>query len=295
VNKYFIKHTIKRFLYLSLSLIFKCSGLPILLNLFREKNGLIVLMYHKINDIPNNTLSVSTSLFEEQIKYLKENYTVISLEEVTNYINNGYVFPERSVLITFDDGYRDNLTNAYPILRKYGCKAVLCIPTNFLDHGILPHDEDLSISNPTLSWEEVSEMQDVFEIASHGCSHIAFTRMSLSDAKKEIELSKRILEQKLKRTVKAFSYPKGSILDFNDDLEDIVKSCGYQICLTTIPKKNIGAFNPLRICRYNVENFGLIYFKCLLDGSTDIIGIKDTMAGYKVKAIINNLLGITKK
>ena len=119
MNRYSIKHTIKRVLYLSLSLMFKCTGFPALLNLSRKRNGLIVLMYHKINDIPNNTLSVSTLQFEEQIKYLKENYNVISFEGVMNSINNGYIFPDRSVLLTFDDGYKDNMINAHPILKKY--------------------------------------------------------------------------------------------------------------------------------------------------------------------------------
>lgn len=274
---------------------FKYTGFPTLLNLSRKRNGLIVLMYHKINDIPNNTLSVSTFQFEEQIKYLKENYTIISFEGVMNSINNGYVFPDRSVLLTFDDGYKDNRINAHPILKKYDCKAILCIPTNFPEGGTLPHDKNLSISNPTLSWKEISEMQDVFEIASHGCSHTALTKMPLAEAKKEIELSKHIIEQELKRVVNVFSYPKGSILDFNEELEDIVKNSGYQLCLTTIPKKNTGVFNPFRICRYNVENFGLRYFKCLLDGSADIVSLKDTIAGYKIKEMINTLLGITRK
>ncbi|NQS89411.1 polysaccharide deacetylase family protein [Patescibacteria group bacterium] len=252
-------------------------------------------MYHKINDLPGNILSVSTAKFEEQVKYLKENYHVVSLKDVINYINRGYTFPDRSVLITFDDGYGDNLTNAYPVLKEYGVKAVLCIPTDFPEGGILPHDEELPIPNPTLSWQEISMMRDVFEIASHGCSHRPLTRMPLTDAKKEIEISKRIIERRLQLAVKAFSYPKGSILDFNDQLEEDVKDSGYQLCFTAIPRKNSGRFNPLRVRRYNVENFGMVYFNCLLGGSTDIISVKDTMIGYKTKAIINNLLTIAKK
>ena len=68
MNKYSLKRKIKYLLYLSLSLFFRYSGLLFIRNLFREKNGLIVLMYHKINDLPNNTLSVSPAEFEEQIK-----------------------------------------------------------------------------------------------------------------------------------------------------------------------------------------------------------------------------------
>ena len=249
-------------------------------------------MYHKINDLPNNTLSVSPAEFEEQIKYLKENYQVISSQDVINYLTQGNRFPERSVLITFDDGYRDNLTNAYPVLKKYDCQAILCIPTDFAEGGILPHDEDLPMPNPTLSWEEILTIRDVFEIASHGCSHKPLTGMPLAEAQKEIKISKKFLEQKLDQPVNVFSYPKGSILDFNDQLEEVIKSCGYQLCFTTIPIRNIGRFNPFRLGRYNVESFGLVYFKCLLDGSADIIGIKDTELGYKVKAAFNQLLGI---
>ncbi len=289
------KEKIKRIIYVSLSLFSKYSGLSLFNALNRNKNGLIVLMYHKVNELLDNPLSVSVNQFKEQIAYLKRNFNVISLDEALSCIRNDYSFHKRTVLITFDDGYKDNLTNAYPILKKYGCKAVLFIPTEYPGGRTLPHDEFVTVSNPTISWDEISQIQDIFEIGSHGCSHRALTRLSLPKARMEIQYSKEIIEKRIKTPVRAFSYPKGSIGDINDKLEVEVKNAGYQICFTTIPGKNIGLFNQFRICRYNVENFGFKYFKCLLDGSSDILSIKDTRIGYTLKARINKLLGISNK
>lgn len=292
VNKYLAKQIIKRTIYLGLSLLAKYSGIAALLRLLRGRDGLIVLMYHKVNDIPNNPLTVTIHAFEEQIRHLTANYKIVSLDEVARTIEGNRKFGKRSVLITFDDGYQDNLTNAYPILVKYRCGAVLFIPTDYPGDGLLPHDQRLPFSNPILTWEQIAAMEDVFEIGSHGRSHRALTKIPFRDAKHEIESSKALIEQKLGRPVRSFSYPKGSILDFNDALEEVVRACDYQVCFTTIPGRNTGHFSRWRVRRYHVENFGMIYFRCLLDGCADIVGIKDTKFGYKAKQLFNRMIGI---
>lgn len=131
--KLFIKQWIKAILYY--------SGIIELLHyLITSKTRLaVILRYHSIADFKDGDftyaspqITVSTKKFEEQIKYLSKRYNVISLEELALYIKDGKELPENSLAITFDDGYKDNYLNAYPILKKYGVSA-----TFFLTAGCL--------------------------------------------------------------------------------------------------------------------------------------------------------------
>jgi hypothetical protein len=94
------------------------------------ERSLRVLMYHKVNDLPSNPLTMPVSIFDEQMDQLRDlDYTVVDLDAVLGHYVDGKPLPERAVLITFDDGYYDNLDNAARVLRKYGCSFRSAIST----------------------------------------------------------------------------------------------------------------------------------------------------------------------
>src|SRR5437899_1337131 len=105
-----------------------------------------VLMYHKVNDVPQNRMSVPVSLFDEQMAQLRElGYTVVDLEAVLAHYLDSAPLPPGAVLITFDDGYRDSLEQAMPVLERHGYPAVLFVPIGYLsDPRPLPHEERLA-------------------------------------------------------------------------------------------------------------------------------------------------------
>src|ERR671931_1077169 len=158
--------------------------------------SLRVLMYHKINDLPGNPLTMPVSLFDEQLDMLgRLGYTVVDLQAVLDYYVAGRPLPPRAVLITFDDGYHDNLENAARVLRKYGHPAVLFIPIGYLDdRQPLPHEERLAaqgIFNRTIDWDEVAELdRQGIRIESHGISHRPLADLEVDEAAREIALSK---------------------------------------------------------------------------------------------------------
>src|SRR3954471_13278945 len=128
----------------------------------QDARALRVLMYHKVNDLEGNPLSVPCAIFDEQMTLLGDlGYTVVSLDAVLDHYALSTPLPEGAVLITFDDGYRDNLANAVPILRKHGYPAVLFVPIGYLDdRRPLPHEEHLAargLLNETLGWVEFVE------------------------------------------------------------------------------------------------------------------------------------------
>src|SRR5919205_3313426 len=126
--------------------------------------SLRVLMYHKVNDLPGNPLTVPVGRFEEQMSELRElGYIVVDLDAVLAHYVDGAPLPEGAVLITFDDGYRDNLENAAPVLRRHGYPAVQFVPLAYVgDRQPLPHEEHLAargLLNPTVDWDELGELE----------------------------------------------------------------------------------------------------------------------------------------
>lgn len=101
--------------------------------------GSLILCYHRIHDDNHSYLRpTKVSDFERQMRYLKKVYHPVPLEQIVQHIQDGGPLPKKSVAITFDDGYRDNYENAYPILRKYGLPATIFLTTGYVGTGEIP-------------------------------------------------------------------------------------------------------------------------------------------------------------
>jgi peptidoglycan/xylan/chitin deacetylase (PgdA/CDA1 family) len=94
-----------------------------------------IMMYHRVSSIENNYLmsSLPTVTFERQIKYLKENFQLISLDKLSELLKGPEKLPRKAAAITFDDGYKDNFVYAYPILKKYNAPATIFLSTGYID------------------------------------------------------------------------------------------------------------------------------------------------------------------
>jgi peptidoglycan/xylan/chitin deacetylase (PgdA/CDA1 family) len=260
-----------------------------------------VLMYHKVNDLPGNPLSVPVGVFDEQMAQLRElGYTVVALDDVLEYYANAAELPARSVLITFDDGYRDNLEHAAPVLERYGYPAVLFVPIAYLDDALpLPHEERLAargIVNSTLDWSELAELEAAgVRVESHGISHRPLADLALDDAAREIVLSKLRLEDRLGRPVRSFAYVKGSEAHYKPVHLSLLRQAGYNVAFTSVSGSNDRETDPLRLHRYNVEPYPARTFELVLAGACDLIGWKDTVAGTHARRLLNAALGTSSK
>jgi peptidoglycan/xylan/chitin deacetylase (PgdA/CDA1 family) len=260
-----------------------------------------VLMYHKINDRPGNPLSLPTSLFDEQMDQLRDlGYTVVDLEAVLDHYTDGAPLPPGAVLLTFDDGYTDNLENAAPVLRKYGYPAVLFVPIGYLDDGRpLPHDEHLAtqgVVNRTLDWTQLAELErDGVRIESHGISHRPLADLEVDESAREIVLSKLRLEERLGRPVRAFSYVKGSEAHYRPVHLSLLRQAGYDVAFTSVSGSNSAATDPLQLHRYNVEPYSPRTFELVLAGACDLIAVKDTVTGTHARRLFNAALGTSTK
>jgi peptidoglycan/xylan/chitin deacetylase (PgdA/CDA1 family) len=260
-----------------------------------------VLMYHKVNDLPENPVTVPVTQFDEQMAQLRDlGYQPVGLDAVLDYYVERVPLPPRAVLITFDDGYRDNLQNAAPILEKYGYPAVLFMPVAYLDaRRPLPHDERLAnrgVVNGTIGWRDLAELEAAgIRVESHGIGHRPLADLELDEAAREIALSKLRLEDWLGRPVRAFAYVKGSEAHYRPVHLSLLRQAGYDIAFTSISGANGPRTDPLQLHRYNVEPYPPRTFELVLSGACDLIALKDTVAGTHARRVFNAALGTSSK
>ena len=266
-----------------------------------DGRSLRVLMYHKVNDLPNNRMSMPVSRFDEQMAQLRElGYLVVDLDAVLAHYLEGASLPRGAVLITFDDGYRDNLVNAAPVLQRHGYAAVQFVPIAFVGESRpLPHEKHLAahgVHNPTVDWDEIRGLEGYgVRIESHGISHKPLAELEIDEAAREIAISKLKLEEQLGRRVRAFSYVKGSEADYKPVHPSLVKQAGYDLAFTAVSGANSPRSDPLQLRRYNVEPYSERTFALVLAGACDLISLKDTVTGTHARRLFNAALGTSSR
>lgn len=260
-----------------------------------------VLMYHKVNDLWPNPTTVPTAVFAEQMAALGElGYVPVSLDAVRDHYVHGAPLPPGAVLITFDDGYRDNLVNALPILQRHGFPAVVFVPVGFLDDGSpLPHEEPLralGVQNETVGWDELAALEvGGIRVESHGIAHRPLTELEPAEALREIAVSKLRLEERLGRAVEAFAFVKGSLADFRPEHASLVQQAGYALAFTSVSGGNGPGSDRFRLRRYNVEPYSAKTFELVLAGACDLIALKDTVLGTRARRAFNAALGTASR
>ncbi len=204
-------------------------------------------MYHYVRPEPGDgdtigkDLSVTPKNFADQLNYLAEHdFTTMTMEELADVRAKRLALPPNPIVLTFDDGYRDFYTDAWPLLREHGFKATSFIITNVVDQ---PH---------YLTWQMIDEMQrsGLIEFGSHTLSHRELPALSDAAAKQEIEQSKQTLEAHLGLLVRSFCYPAGRVSDRD---AEFIHNAGYEIAVTTKRGHAEPDQDPLRLPRMRIH------------------------------------------
>lgn len=217
-----------------------------------------IIMYHSVSLVsdPDKKLEISVGAFERQMRFLKKHhYNVLTLENLANLIGQKKKIPPRAIAVTFDDGYKDNYTHAFPILKKYKIPATIFIIINEVGRP----------QGDRLSWEDILDMQSsgIITFGGHTLDHEPLVDLkSDQDLKRQIFDSKRVLEEKLGREVTLFCYPHGI---FNVKIRQLVIDSGYRVAVATNPGRDypdddIFALKRLRISE-NSKNLFVFWFE----------------------------------
>jgi len=212
--------------------------------------GLPTLMYHHVQDAAaakeknQSGLTVTTETFREQMKYLKERgYQSVYMSDLVNFFAGTGRVPAKSILITFDDAYDDFAINAAPILREFGFKATLFVPTGLID-------------NPGyLSWQTLKDLAGAGDIlfANHTWSH-RNVGADKAEVEREITTADLQLEEKGLNTPKIFAYPYG--LE-SANAKTILQSLGYKLAFTTRPGSTLCQKQSLDLPRIRIGNVSI--------------------------------------
>jgi peptidoglycan/xylan/chitin deacetylase (PgdA/CDA1 family) len=204
-----------------------------------------VLMYHHIQSRDaavadkQTNLTVYTDIFQSQMQYLKsKGYNTTTMNDLVNFFDSGTSIPGKSVLLTFDDGYQDFYTDAYPILSGLGFRATMFVPTGLMQ-------------NPDyLTWDEISGMNSSVLFANHTWSHKNI-QVSASTMEMEISTADTQLNDHGLNSPKVFAYPFG--LE-TSQAENYLASLGYKAAFTTISGSTLCKKQRFSLPRIRIGN-----------------------------------------
>ena len=186
------------------------------------------------------------------MKYLKERgVTFHTVTELIGYFREHGKFPANGIAITFDDGFRDNYTNAFPVMKQLQITATLFIVTSCIGQlsvKALAHGET---ARPHLSREEILEMSSHgIEMGSHTVNHRLLHELSHDDIKFEVEEAKQEIENLVQQPCKSFAYPAGF---FTAEAQRIIEEAGHAVAFSTTygpsDRFDLYALNRLEILR----------------------------------------------
>ena len=315
-------------LFLAASLFY--SGVLFVIARWRLRQRGLVLLYHRVlpaadsaRSFSSKAIIVSPATFARHLRFLRRHFSVLGPEEFSEWLMSGREYPRPPCLITFDDGWKDNLTHARPALKTHNLPALIFLPTDYIGTGkvfwqerlsrllfrlgqqaalrqhplvarfgltelftaghcalneracdlarsfkdrksqeaeniiadlaaALGDKHDSADIDSYLSWEDVHSLRaDGIAFGSHTVSHRMLTQIDPSAVSEELIVSKRILEQRLKTSVRLLAYPNGN---YDATIYKQAEQAGYNLAFTTRPGRVAHGDNPMTLGRINIHD-----------------------------------------
>ena len=201
--------------------------------------ALPILMYHSLSDDPEadkaNYFKVCThpERFSQHMDFLHQNgFQGVTLQEGLERLDSSEGSSKQAVAITFDDGFRDFYTEAYPVLQKHRFSATMYLPTAYIG------DTTKSFKGKEcLNWNEVHELDNAgIEFGSHTVNHPKLVELSKTEIHTELSESKQRIENELGKPTHSFAYPYAypqQDTEFSRHFTSVLEQCGYDNCVTT--------------------------------------------------------------
>jgi peptidoglycan/xylan/chitin deacetylase (PgdA/CDA1 family) len=208
---------------LFMALLLMASGMVVLTQQARaqttEQRHINSFVYHRFGNSRYPSTNISMETFKEHLQFLKENnYRVITLGEAAELLDSPGEIPQKTAVLTVDDGYKSFITHAVPLLEQYGYKATIFVCTKYVGRS------------GYLSWSDIRSLRKKgYEFGNHSHSHEHF--LNLSDAetrrgfKEDLSRSEDLFHRHLGYQPDLYCYPYG---EYNPDMQEILKNRGYK-------------------------------------------------------------------
>ena len=252
-----------------------------------------ILMYHSISVDPEpgvpsySRINTSPAVFRQQIKHLvQQGYCPIDLSRRVEILHEGESRVRKYVIITFDDGFMDFQTEAFPILQEYGVTATVFLPTAYIQNTRASFK-----GKECLTWTEVHELRRTgICFGSHTVNHPRLAELSWGEVEREIRDSKTKLEQQLGEPVSAFAHPFAfpqADRQYFQKLRTLLIEAGYSCCVTTEIGRVKPGGDPLRCRRLPINSLDdPELFQGKLEGSYDWMAMPQATS-KRVKALFS--------
>lgn len=225
------------------------------------KNRLTILMYHQVKKETDEDLTVSLENLEKQFQYLrKKNYKSKFFSELNT-------LGKKSIILTFDDGYKNNFDYLPSLLKKYGLKATIFIPTKFIQEGYE--------NSEMMSFEDIRNLDKTyFEIALHSHNHQNFRNIPVDFLENDLKTNMQILDRENIGYSKVLAYPYGKYPKENVEkmkVFSVLKNLGIEFAVRIGNKVNyFPTQKPYELCRIDIKG-------------------KDSIIKFKLKLIFGRL------
>ena len=253
----------------------------------KKKYEVPIIMYHRVINKSENEGIYGTYIYEDifrkHLQYLKDkNYTVITFKDLDKIgWRNRFEKGKKYIILTFDDGYKDNYDLAFPILKEFDFKATIFLMgrSTYNEWDVKAGGE---IEFPLMSVEMIKEMQDYgIEFGAHTFNHPKLNTLSNEEIEYQIVDVKKPLEEKIGKEIITFAYPYGIL---NDYAKKMTKKAGYTFALATDSGSVCLSDDLYQIRRIAIfPNTNLFSFKRKVTGNYNFIKIKrEERLGTKV-------------
>ncbi len=217
-------------------------------------NRFIILMYHMISE-PQTKKEVKYACppkqFEQHLQMLlSSGFKPISIKAVEEYYIHHTPLPDKAFLVTLDDGFEDNYSNAFPILKRYQIPAVIYLATGLIGKTNQWMTMPTFSERKMLSWMQIKKMASQgIDFGSHTVTHPKLNELDDDNVGKELVQSKKVIEEHLGVECQHFAYPYGLL---TEKTRELVQQAGFKTACTTRSGFNNVERNPLTLHRIEV-------------------------------------------
>lgn len=208
-----------------------------------------VLTYHRFADERRDPFCVSRHDFDTQMALLASEGRAVSLAQVVSFLKGDTNLPKDACLVTIDDGMRSTLTEAVPVLEKYGVPAVAFVSSKLV--GLRMSD----LPEPYLTCEELKVLHssDLMTVGSHAHTHRSMGELAIEEMRDEAITSRKLLSDYIGCDVNSFAYPFGMQKDFNDETDHMLRIAGYEIAFNSMHGAITRNMQPVSLPRVKIE------------------------------------------
>ncbi len=241
-----------------------------------------ILTYHSVGG-RDHEMNVTSAAFREQMRWLSDHYRAIPLADAAD--------GAEGVAITFDDGYRDNLTEAAPVLESFAMPATVFFVSGRAG-GHLDHDDSSDDRARLMTWDELRELSaSGWEIGGHTVTHRRLSEQTEATQRAEIAGCKHAIETEIGRAVAAFAYPFGSTLDYTPLTARIVREAGYGCAVSNRYGVNGTERDRFALRRIWIDRSDTLEsFAAKVEGRLDRLAWLDSRAGIRARRWANRVL-----